>query len=270
MTQQLRVAIGGLGAIGMAVAQRLDQGLDGLRLTAVSARDRDAALDRIADFRQPVPVLALEELAAVADVVVECAPAVVFEAIGKTAVSAGRVFMPLSVGALLAHWHLVDLAQQTGARIIAPSGALLGLDAVRAAAQGRIHEVRMVTRKPPAGLVGAPHLVAHDIDISSLSEPVNVFSGTAREAALGFPANANVAAALALAGIGPDRTQVEIWADPTVTRNTHQVMVDAESARFELRMESIPSDNNPRTGRIVPLSVISALRTLVSPITVGV
>ncbi len=91
-----------------------------------------------------------------------------------------------------------------------------------------------------------------------------MFRGTAREAAAGFPANVNVAAALSLAGIGPERTRTEIWADPTVERNCHTIEVDADSARFTLTIENIPSEN-PKTGRITALSVLAALRKLACP-----
>jgi len=108
-----------------------------------------------------------------------------------------------------------------------------------------------------------------EINVADLTEPKCVFSGTAREAARGFPANVNVAAALALAGIGPDRTTVEIWADPSVTRNIHRIEVEAEAARLSMQIENVPTDENPRTGRLTPLSVIAALRKLSSPLAIG-
>ena len=135
-----------------------------------------------------------------------------------------------------------------------PTGALIGLDAVRAAAEGAIHSVTMVTRKPPAGLDGAPYLVARGISLTGLKAPLKVFSGTAREGARGFPTNVNVAAALSLAGIGPDRTELEIWADPAVTRNTHTIAVEADATQFHMTIESVPSAN-PRTGKLVAPSV---------------
>ena len=95
-----------------------------------------------------------------------------------------------------------------------------------------------------------------------------MFSGTAREAAAGFPANVNVAAALSLAGIGPDLTTIDIWADPTVTRNCHTIEVDADSARLTMTIENIPSEN-PKTGRITALSALAALRKLNAPLRVG-
>ena len=104
--------------------------------------------------------------------------------------------------------------------------------------------------------------------MEGLTEPLKVFTGNAKEAAKGFPANLNVVVALALAGIGPDRTMLEIWADPTVVRNTHTITVDSDSARFTMTMENIPSEN-PKTGRIVAQSVTALLRKMTSSFVVG-
>jgi len=267
--QPLRVALAGFGAIGGALARRLDQGMTGLQLVAVSARDREGARQRMGALAQPVPVLPLVELAERADVVVECAPAAVFREVAEPAIEAGRIFMPASVGQLLVHEDLIGRAEQTGARILVPTGALLGLDAVRAAAQGTIESVTMVTRKPPRGLAGAPHIEAQGIELEGLDAPLKVFDGSARDGARGFPANVNVAAALSLAGIGPDRTRLEVWADPTVTRNTHRIVVEADSARFEMTIENVPSEENPRTGKITALSMIAALIALRAPLKIG-
>ena len=265
----LTVAVGGLGAIGLPVARRLDAGIEGLRLVAVAARDRDKARANVAGFAAPAPVVDLEELAERAEVVVECAPAAVFAALAESAIEKGRIFVPVSVGALLPRPDLVERAKETGARIVVPSGALLGLDAVRAAAEGMIESVTLVTRKPPGGLAGAPYLAERGIALDGLTAPLKVFEGNAREGARGFPANVNVAAALSLAGIGPDETRLEIWADPTVTRNTHTIEVEADSARFQMTIENVPSEENPRTGRITPLSVIATLRRLTAPLVAG-
>ncbi|MBM3489248.1 MAG: aspartate dehydrogenase [Alphaproteobacteria bacterium] len=265
----LKVAIGGLGAIGRKVAEALDRGLPGLRLAAVSARDSAAAAARLSGFRQPVPVVGLGELAAHADIVVESVPAAAFAAIADPAVAAGRLLIVLSAGQLLERMDLVERARETGARILVPTGALLGLDAVRAAALDGIASVRMVTRKPPAGLKGAPHIERNAIRLDGLQAPLCVFQGNALEAARGFPANVNVAAALSLAGIGPERTEVEVWADPTVSRNTHRIVVDAAAARLEMQIENVPSAENPRTGRITAYSVLAALSGLTATLKVG-
>jgi aspartate dehydrogenase len=265
----MRVALAGFGAVGQAVGDRLNAGIGGLRLTAVAVRDRDKARRHTAAYRHPPALVDLQDLAALAEIVVECAPASVFSRIAESAIGAGRIFVPVSVGALLARPDLIDLAAETGARILVPTGALIGLDAVRAAAEGEIHSVTLVTRKPPGGLEGAPYLTQNGISLSGLTAPLKIFDGTARDGARGFPANVNVAAALSLAGIGADRTRLHIWADPGIDRNQHRIEVEADSARFSMTIENVPSAENPKTGRITPLSVIATLRGLVDPIRAG-
>ena len=272
---ETRVAIAGLGAIGLELARRLTPGalpglegfgIPGMRLTAVAARDRDRAAATLAAAGVDVPVVTIDQLAPLADIVVECAPAALLSAIAEPVLRAGKELIVLSVGALLDRMELVELARATGGRITVPTGALLGLDAVAAAAESGIDSVRLVTRKPPLGLAGAPHLEGRSLE--NLSEPVQVFAGTARGAAKGFPANLNVSVALALAGIGPDRTEVEIWADPGVTRNTHTITVRSPVADLTMTIENVPSDN-PKTGRITALSVVSLLRKRTAPLAVG-
>jgi aspartate dehydrogenase len=262
------VAIGGLGAIGLPLAQALDAGVEGLALIAVAARDHSKAEANLGNFRSRPRIVALDALAQ-ADIVVEAAPAALFDQIARPAIAQGRIFVPASAGALLPRPHLVEQARASGARIIVPTGALLGLDAVRAAAEGQVDSITMVTRKPPAGLAGAPYLERHGIDLRDLTTPLRVFQGNAFDAAEGFPANVNVAAALALAGIGPERTRVEIWADPGVTRNTHTIQVEAAAARFTMTIENVPSEANPRTGKLTALSVLTCLRSLASTLRVG-
>ncbi len=250
----IRVAVGGLGAIGRVVARGLFAGMPGFVLACAAVRDHAKAQAWLHAERITCPLVEPAEFPARADLAIECTPAPMLERICRPMLEAGKKVMVLSVGALLPRPELIELAKARGGQIIVPSGALLGLDAVTAAAEGRIHAVRMITRKPPRSLMGAPYLVENGISLEGLSEPKLVFSGTARAAAAGFPANVNVAAALALAGIGQ--------------RNCHTVEVESDSARFTLSIENIPSDN-PRTGRITALSVLAALRKLQSPLRIG-
>ncbi len=266
--KELTVAIGGLGAIGLELAKRLNAGIPGLKLVAVSARGRQAAAKRLESSGIAAPVVDVAELADLAEIVVECLPAAQFRAIAEPAIERGRIFMPLSAGALIVNFDLAERARKTGARIIVPTGALLGLDAVRAAAEGKIHSVTMVSRKTPRGLEGAPYLAEHKISLAGLKAPLKVFAGSARDGAKGFPANVNVAAALSLAGIGPDRTRLEIWADPAIDRNIHRIEVEADSACFSMTIENVPSEN-PKTGRITALSAVACLRGLVAPLKIG-
>ncbi len=264
------VAIAGLGAIGLPVARALDAGrVPGLTLTAVAVRDGEKAGRALADFQQKPKLVAIDQLGVLADVVVECAPKAVFRAIAVSALTRGRIFIPLSVGQMLDHMDLVELAAKHGGRIIVPTGALLGLDAVRAVSEGVVSSVKIVTRKPPAGLKGAPHLVENNISVDGLIAPLCVFAGSARQAIRGFPANVNVAVALSLAGIGPDQTQVEVWADPTSQRNTHTIEVTSDSSDFTMTIAGRPTESNPATGRITPLSALATLRRLTAPLVVG-
>ena len=159
----LRVGLAGLGAVGLGVARKLEAGIPGLTLAAVAVRDAGKARHELPRVGGDVPVLAPEELAKTCDIVVEALPPACFRAVAEATIARGRIFMPLSVGQLLENWDLVEQARATGARILVPTGALIGLDAVRAAAEGEIHSVTMVTRKPPAGLDGAPYLIANGI-----------------------------------------------------------------------------------------------------------
>jgi aspartate dehydrogenase len=263
----LQVGLAGLGAVGREVARRLAAGIPGLRLAAVAVREPGKSRNSLASLGE-IKILSAAALAEHCDVIVEGLPPKEFRTVAVPAIERGRIFVPLSVGQLLENGDLVQRACQTGARILVPTGALIGLDAVRAAAEGTIRSVTMVTRKPPQGLEGAPYLVERNISLAGLKAPLKVFDGSAREGARGFPANVNVAAALSLAGIGPDKTRLEIWADPAIDRNIHHIEVDADAARFSMTIENVPSENS-RTGRIVAQSVVALLRGLTSELKVG-
>jgi aspartate dehydrogenase len=265
----INVAIVGLGAIGQTLVRALAGGaVPGVALTGVAVRDEAQGRATLSSFGIDVPICELGRLPEIADYVIECAPAAVFDQVVRPLLDAGKRVIVLSVGAILSHPDLIDLARTRGGQIIVPTGALLGLDAVCAAAEGKIESVTMVTRKPIAGLLGAPYLIENNIDISKLTDAKLIFRGSAREAAKGFPANLNVAVALSLAGIGPDKTTLEIWADPTVTRNIHRIVVKSDSSSIDMTIANIPSEN-PRTGRITALSVISLLRKITAPVRVG-
>src|SRR5262245_617907 len=265
----IKVGIAGLGTIGKVVARKLATGdVPGVELECVSVRDPVKAQDFLDGIGSRAQIYAIEGLAREADLIIECAPAAAFAQIAVPVLTAGKSFMAISAGQLLERQDLIELAKEYGSQIIVPTGALLGLDAVTAAAEGEIHSVNMITRKPVKGLLGAPYLERRGINIAGITEPLRIFQGSAREAARGFPENVNVAAALALAGIGPDRTRIEIWADPALARNVHRVVVDSDSASFEMSIQNIPSEN-PKTGRITALSVLAALRKLRAPLRVG-
>jgi aspartate dehydrogenase len=262
------VGLAGLGAIGNVIARSLAAGMPSLELVAVSALHRERAEKLMSTFPNPPPVLSLVELCD-SDIVVEALPSEVFDNIADPAIEAGKVFIPCSAGALLSRPDLFKRAAKSGSRIIIPTGAIAGLDAIAALARGSVYEVILESRKPPKGFSGARYLIDRNIDVQNVDQPVLVFDGNAIEACKHFPANANVAAALALAGVGPSLTRVKIWADPNVKRNIHSIHVNAESARLTIVVENVPSDESPRTSKLASLSVLACLARLVAPLRVG-
>jgi aspartate dehydrogenase len=270
MSLNLKVGIVGLGAIGLEIAKTIDsEKLPNMSLVSVSSRDLTKAQNKLETLKSKPKLTNIDETVILSDIIIESAPAAIFDEIAEATIEAGKILIPASVGALLPRMHLIDRAKETGAKVIVPTGALIGLDAVRAAAEGKVESITLKTRKPPTGLAGAPHLIENNISVENLTEPKLVFEGTARDGARGFPANVNVAAALSLAGIGPDRTTLQIWADPSVDRNMHTIEVEADSARFTMTIENIPTIENPKTGKITALSLIATLRRLTAPLVSG-
>ncbi len=267
--REYRVGVAGLGAVCMPVARWLDAGRPGLKLVSVAAGDKERARKRVADFKVKPPVLDLPDLIESADIVVEGLPPERFFDLAEPAVEAGKILVLCTVTQILDRLDLVEKAKKTGARIVVTTGALAAFDAVRAASFGKINSLVMATRKPPKGLVKAPFVVEQGIDLSDLKEPVCLYKGSVRDAALKFPANVNVAVALSLAGPGPDKTEYEIWADPAVDRNTHRVQLDSDATRLDFTIAGVPTEENPATGKLTPLAVMATLDGLVTPFRIG-
>jgi aspartate dehydrogenase len=266
---KIKVAIAGMGAVNLPVAKWLDAGVDGMELVAISANDKARAVERMKDFNAAPPVVELTELVDMADIIVEGLPPNVFFDLAVPVIEAGKTLVAVTVTRLLERPDLLDRAKGTGARIIVPTGALAAFDAVNAASKGTINSLVMITRKPPKGLAKAPFVIEQGIDLSNLSEPLCLYKGSVRDAAAKFPANVNVAVALSLAGPGPDNTSYEIWADPAVIRNTHTVTLDSDTTSLEFTIAGVPTEENPATGKLTPLAVISTLDGMVSTLKIG-
>jgi len=268
ITRARTVGVVGLGVIGRAVCRALVDGIPGLRPAGALARDRAKAEAFLRGLAVPIPFLALDDLVAAADVVVEASTQAHLAEIAPCALGAGKDLVVLSCGGLLDRQDWIALAEAKGARIHVPSGAIAGLDGVKGARVGAVTSVTMETRKPPQGLAGAPWIVQRGIDLGAITEETLIFEGPATEACRAFPANVNVLAALSLAGIGPERTTIKIFAVPGLTRNTHRITVEGEFGRLQIQVENVPSEN-PRTGRLSYLSAIALLRDLGATLRVG-
>lgn len=268
--EKLIVGIAGCGTIGRKVATELDAGfVSGATLGGITSGDLDRAQKFAATLQTVPPVVRLAQLVDMVDLVVEAAPGSAMDSIATATLSAGKQLMALSGGALLDREDLFELAERNGATIHVPSGAIAGLDGVAGAAAGRIDRITMISRKPPNGLRGAPGIEVAGVDLDQVSEPTVVYEGPALEACRLFPANVNVSAALSLAGVGPRRTTIRIYADPTVVRNTHEIVVEGEFGRLSIRIENVPSPTNPRTGVLSALSALASLRRITSHVRVG-
>ena len=269
--EPLRVALAGFGTVGQELARRLTAGaIPEARLTAISARDLDNARRNAGGLRPQPLVLPVAELPAQADVIVECATGDALPEIARAALGAGKILVPVSVGGLAAHPEVLEWVGEGGGRIKIATGALPGLDAIRVAAEGEIRSLKLTSRIRPDSLVREAYVKERGFVFTQpISAPVQVFAGTAREAALAFPKHFNVAIALSLAGIGLDRTEVLVLADPDVPGAVHNVEVDAADIQLSLTSRNRPSATNPRTSRAVAPSIMAALRSLVAPVQVG-
>ncbi len=240
-----------------------------------------ASLIAVADVERPPPDLSKKlEMADVSvvgsyqeiadsniDLVIECANQELVGECARFFLSRGIDMVIMSVGAFVdssLFKEVSRLAMERNCKIHIPSGAVGGLDALRAARIERLDEVILTTRKPPRGLAGVEGL-----DLDGLSEPKLVYEGQALEAVKRFPKNVNVAAAISLAGVGPEKTLVRVVADPTIDRNIHEIYARGAFGSFEMRLSNHPSPQNPRTSYLACLSVVSVLQKVASSVQLG-
>lgn len=268
----LKVGIAGFGNIGQKVARALVAGqVPTVELTAVAARNAEKALRAAASISPTLQVVPLAQLPALCDVVVEAATGASFPEIARTTLSAGKDLVCVSAGGFLSMPDLEEIARRHGARVQIANGTLPGLDILRSAAEGTVHKVHDKVRTLVKSLANEPYVLQQGFDFRETppKEAVKVFDGTAREAATHFPRHLNIAVSLSLAGIGFDRTRLELWLDPTVTGTINELQIESCDVSLTLISRNTPSDDNPKTSRIVAPSILAALRARVATIRVG-
>ena len=266
----MRLVLLGGGTIARLVLEHLKRGeLAGVEVVAVVGRtgaSRGAALGR--EFRVPF-VVGL-------DAALEQKPDVVLEAASHEAVHAhliplledGLSVIVLSAGALCDDGFRAKVesaAAQGGGLLYVPSGGIGGLDALKGACAAGVDDVDDVSirvAKPPAAWKGIPFVTDLGVDLDGLAAPKVLFSGPAREGVPHFPQNVNIAAVLSLAGIGFDRTKLEVVADPGLNRNTHTINVSGRTGRFQIVLENVPSPENPKTAWLACYSALAAVKVL--------
>lgn len=271
-----RIGILGCGTIGLELASAVEDGTIPWPLAGVYDRNQDRATTLAEEFpvdERPAVATDLEELTATADLIVETAGQGAVQEMAVPILEAGCDLMLLSVGALAdkdLRESILRTANAQDATVHAPSGAIAGIDAIKAAAlTGELESVALRTRKNPAGLAGAPYIEENDVDLDGMTEETVVFEGTATEAAAAFPSNINVAVSLSLAGIGTEATTVTIVADPEEENNVHRIEAGGGMGRIETEVHNVPSPTNPKTSYLAALSAIEKLRSLSSTLRVG-
>jgi aspartate dehydrogenase len=255
------VGLIGFGAIGQPVVDLAQRYRDEFEIVAAFTR---SGVPRQGGASLPV-VGTLDELLRLRpDVVVEIAGHDALREHGPHVLSAGIDLVAVSVGVMAiseVERDLLEAADEGNSQIRVASGAIGALDALAAAAIGGIDRVTHTTRKPARTLLGDA--------ANGMTDEREVFTGPAREAALRFPESVNVTAAVSLAGIGFDRTRVRVIADPAVDRNVHQVEAEGGFGQLRFEIRNVPSDDNPKTGRIVAMSIVSTLRQPGLPLSIG-
>jgi aspartate dehydrogenase len=267
----MRVGIVGYGTSGKMVASALTKGaVPGMQLAAVSTRNLGKARDLIAEIDETIHVVPLEELADYCDTVVETATGEAIPEIVAAVVGKGKDLICVSAGGFINVPDVEEFARRHGARIHIASGAIPGLDILRSASEGEISRVHLKTTVKPDSLVNEPYLIEKGMDFRSKkpSRPVQVFHGRASEAAKFFPRHLNVAVSVSLAGIGFERTTIELWLDPKIPGVVHLLEVEGENIGLTLESRNRPSSNR-KTSRIVAPSILAALRSYVATIRVG-
>ncbi|MFX0117260.1 MAG: aspartate dehydrogenase domain-containing protein [Candidatus Hodarchaeota archaeon] len=273
----MRGMLFGLGSIGSTILRAsMDGTLDIFQV--IAAYDENKVLaDRLwKEYNQqfdllgwPLEFTKMDEV----EIVIEAASPKAVEEICIPSLIAGKILVTLSTGAFVQNPQLLEDAfeasQRYGGRLLIPSGAIAGLDGVRAAKIAGIEKAVIKTIKPPAGLEGAPFILEKQIDLSSYAEKTLIFQGTALEAITAFPRNVNVAAAFSLAGIGPAQTQVQVFVDPQNKQISHEILVKSAAGEIKCMTINLPSPNNPKTSYLAILSAMATVKRITQRITIG-
>jgi aspartate dehydrogenase len=268
--KKIKIGIIGCGTIGTALAKAVVNNFKKeAQLVAIGDVDKNKALRLSSSLKSKVAILSLNDLIKKSDFIIEAASKGISASVVRKAINQRKNVLVMSVGGLLKNSPLFKLAQKNNCRIFIPSGALCGIDGLKAASLGRLDKVTLTTRKPPSGFSNAPFVIKNKINLNSLTEDTVIFEGSAEEAVEGFPQNINVAAVLSLAGIGAKNTKVKIIASPNKNINSHEVEVGGEFGHLIARTDNVPSPQNPKTSYLAILSAIATLKNVFSSVKVG-
>ncbi len=267
---KLKVGLVGCGTIGSALAKSLVKDFhQRAALVALSELDPAKANRLIRILKKRIPLLSIEKLIQRCDLILEAASASISSYVAQQALKQDKQVLIMSVGGLLKDKRWLRLSRMSHGKIWIPSGALAGIDGLLAAKEGKIRSVKLVTEKPPQSLWDAPYFRHKRFPKLKGNQSCCLFKGSAEEAVKGFPQNINVAAILSLAGLGPQKTQVEIWTSHKVRSNRHRILIEGDFGKIEALTDNAPSEENPKTSALAIHSAIAALRKIFSSISIG-
>jgi aspartate dehydrogenase len=261
-----RIGLLGCGAIGTDIALAIDSGKITAKLTHVYDFSKDTCTKLISKLQSKPLITDNVGLLAAApvDLIVEAASQDAVRDNALTILQSRKDLMIMSVGALLDESIfeiIVEGCKDFKKKVYLPSGAITGLDGIRAV-KAELDSVMLITTKNPTALKGAKFFETSKIDLEEIKVPTTIYEGIAQEAVKLFPANINVAALLSLAGIGSTKTKVRIVADPRTDKNTHEIQASGKFGNFSIKVENVPSKSNPKTSRLAILSAIECLRKI--------
>jgi len=270
----MRVGIIGGGTIARLFLEHIRRGdLGRARVVAITGRGEGSRGKALARARRVPFVTGIKPLLAKKpEIVVEAASHEAVREYGEALLRKGISLIVLSCGALCddrLRRRLERAAARSGALLSVPSGGIGGLDALKAACVAGVDSVTISVTKPPAAWRGIAYVERLGVDLDRLDRPAVLFEGTAREGVPHFPANVNIAAVLSMAGIGFDKTRLKIVADPALRYNTHTIDVSGRTGRFSIKLENVPSPDNPKTAWLACYSALAALKAARSPVRYG-
>ena len=269
--RKIKIGIVGCGAIGSRLGKSVKKELRGLcEITALFDIDPAKAESLARVCAKPGSVKkSLDQLLKNCDLMVEAVNAPHTETIIRKGLAAGKDILVMSVGKLLETKNLFPFAKKNRCALLIPSGAIAGIDAIKAASLGRIDKVTITSRKPPLGFSNAPYVKEKGIDLSGIEKETVLFEGNVETAVRSFPQNINVAATLALASQAPDKLTIRIIASPETQTNSHEIEVTGDFGRISSRTENVVCPDNPKTSYLAVLSAIQTLKEYCSGTHVG-
>ena len=268
-----RLAVVGCGAIGSLVAELLEKQKSSFKVTALyDIRPEAAELLSRKLKSKPKVCRHLSDVFSQCDWVLEAASVKAALPTAEASLKKRKPLVMMSTGAfLLNQKRLSQLAQKHKTKIYLPSGALCGLDGLKAARQiGSIHSLTITSTKPPRGFAGAPGLTARQKKALAVAKaPFYLYRGDVWGAIQRFPANVNVAATTAIASREPQKLRVQVVADPQATLNQHEIHVEGDFGEFTTVTRNRPSAMNPKTSALAIQSALALFERLESYVEVG-